>query len=136
MHTSKPSAAWRRTRESGITEANAYVVRSDLRLFSNFTYFMNDPVNGDQFEQNDKRTLSGVNAKHTWFTKWAGRDVENSAGIQLRNDSIDVGLFNTVARQRSSTTRADHVVETSGAGALGHRRRDDKRTRTCELTFS
>jgi len=101
------SAAWRRTRESGVTEANAYVVRSDLKLFSNFTYFMNDPVNGDQFEQNDKRTLSGVNAKHTWFTKWGGRDVENSAGIQLRNDSIDVGLFNTVARQRSSTTRAD-----------------------------
>src|SRR5204863_7369798 len=28
---------------------------------------------------------------------------------------IDVGLFSTVARQRASTTRTDHVVETSGA---------------------
>jgi outer membrane receptor protein involved in Fe transport len=108
------SGAWRRAQGNGITEANAYVVSSKLNLFSNFTYFLNDPVNGDQFEQSDKRVMSGVNAKHTWGTTWAGREVENSIGFQFRNDNIiSVGLFNMLARQRLSTTRQDHVVESS-----------------------
>ena len=32
-------------------DAVAYVQRYDLNLWSNFTYFLDDPVNGDQFEQ-------------------------------------------------------------------------------------
>ncbi|HEV7802378.1 MAG TPA: TonB-dependent receptor [Burkholderiales bacterium] len=108
------SAAWRRTQQNGTSEANAYVVQSDLKLFSNFTYFLVDPVNGDQFEQSDRRVMSGVNLKHTWTSKWGRFDVENSAGVQVRNDNISVGLFNTRAQERLSTTRYDHVTETSG----------------------
>ena len=109
------SAAWRRTHGSGKTEANAYAVQSNLNLFSNFTYFLNDPVNGDQFEQKDKRVMSGMNLQHTWGTSWGGREVENRVGLQVRNDNISVGLFNTRARERLSTTRDDRVVETSAA---------------------
>jgi hypothetical protein len=36
------------------------VIRNQLDLFSNFTYFMNDPVNGDQFAQPDRRVTSGL----------------------------------------------------------------------------
>ena len=107
------SGAWRRSHASGLTEANAFVVSSKLNLFSNFTYFLRDPVNGDQFEQSDKRVLSGFNVKHTAAGSWGGREVENSIGLQVRNDNISVGLFNTRAQQRLTTTRDDHVVESS-----------------------
>jgi outer membrane receptor protein involved in Fe transport len=107
------SAGWRRADAAGATRATAYVVRSDLRLYSNFTYFLNDPVNGDQIEQNDSRVMSGLNLERTWIGTPRGREVEVRAGAQLRNDDIDVGLFNTRARERIGTTREDHVVESS-----------------------
>jgi len=109
------SAAWRRTHPTGNTEASAYVVHSNLNLFSNFTYFLVDPVNGDQFEQKDRRVMSGFNLQHSWTTRLGGFDVENRVGTQMRNDNISVGLFNTRAQQRLSTTREDHAVETSAA---------------------
>jgi hypothetical protein len=43
------------------TRANAYVNYYDLDLFSNFTFFLDDPVNGDQIEQIDRRIYAGVN---------------------------------------------------------------------------
>ena len=107
------SGAWRRSAGGRTTEANAYVVQSRLNLYSNFTYFLNDPVNGDQFKQKDNRVLSGFNLKHTWGQDWSGRDVENVIGLQVRNDNIGVGLFSTRARQVLATTRDDHVLETS-----------------------
>ena len=58
---------------------------------------------------------TGLNLKHTLFGKWGAHDVENTFGVQGRNDNINVGLFNTAQRTIISTTREDHVVETSGA---------------------
>ena len=109
------SAGWKRTQGTDVTEASAYVVHSNLNLFSNFTYFLNDPVNGDQFEQKDRRVLSGFNLQHAWTTALGGLQWENRIGTQVRNDNIGVGLFKTQAQQRLSTTRDDHVVETSAA---------------------
>jgi hypothetical protein len=109
------STAWQRTRGNGVTRANAYIIQHDLNLFSNFTYFLDDPVNGDQFYQPDKRTLSAANISHAWLTQWSGREVENTIGLQLQNDNIFNGLYNTKTRQTLSTTRRDHIVESSAA---------------------
>ena len=38
---------------------SAYAIRSRLNLWSNFTYFLDDPVEGDQFEQAERRSLAG-----------------------------------------------------------------------------
>ncbi len=124
------SAAWNKTGEKSASSANAFVIRSKLNLWNNFTFFQDDPVNGDQFEQTDRRITTGFNAKHTLFGKWGGREVENTFGIQTRNDNIDVGLFNTVQRARIGTTRADHVVETSGAVYYQNSLRWNNRFRT------
>ena len=107
------SGAWRNTNDSGSTKVNAYLVRQKLDLYSNFTYFLDDPVNGDQFNQPDKRFTTGVKASHTFQSKLAGRNSETTVGVQLENDNIYNGLHGTVARQRLSTTREDHVVESS-----------------------
>ena len=74
---------------------------------------MDDPLRGDQFAQPDKRVTSGLNASHSWHQHGDGWNSETTIGLQLQNDNIFNGLYNTQARQRVSTTRQDHIVETS-----------------------
>ncbi len=125
------SGAWRRTHASGASsEVNAYVVRNELELFSNFTYFLDDPINGDQFVQPDKRTTIGVNASHTWPMGGVGRASENTIGVQFQNDSIDNELYSSIARQRLSTTRSDHINETSVGVYLENRTKWTDKFRT------
>ena len=50
------SSNWAQSSEYGQSKINAYVINSSLRLYNNFTYFLDDPVNGDQFSQMDRRT--------------------------------------------------------------------------------
>ena len=110
-HRYSVSGAWQRATETTSTKVNAYVIGWQLNLFSNFTYFLDDPVNGDQFHQPDKRTTSAVNASHTWQMPWGGQESETTVGIQFQNDNIFNGLYSTKARQILSSTRADHIVE-------------------------
>ena len=60
--------------EYGQSKISAYVVRSDLQLFNNFTYFLDNPVNGDQFNQLDRRTLGGFDARHAFDWRLGHRD--------------------------------------------------------------
>jgi outer membrane receptor protein involved in Fe transport len=107
------SGAWHRTAGNGVTRANAYVINTKMQLFSNFGYFLDDPDNGDQFQQNDHRITYGANASHGWLGSFARRDAEYTVGVQYQGDSIFNGLYHTAARQRLSTTREDHIFEDS-----------------------
>ena len=107
------STGWQKTTESSASKFNAYVIRQQLDLYSNFTYFLDDPVNGDQFNQPDRRITTGVNASHTWQMPLMGRQSENTVGLQFQNDNIHNGLYLTKARSRLSTTREDHITESS-----------------------
>ncbi|NGZ83309.1 TonB-dependent receptor [Duganella aceris] len=114
--TSRSSLSWamHRRADDSITEASAYIVRSSLDLFSNFTYLLNDPVNGDQFQQAEKRTMAGFNASQTWLSRIAGLDMRNKFGLQTRYDHISpIGLYATRERQRLATVREDRVNEGS-----------------------
>lgn len=106
---------WHRNTNTSATKIMAYGLYSKLNLFSNFTYFLNDPVNGDQFNQPDQRWQTGLKASHTVYHKLAGADSESTVGLQIRNDNIDNGLFLTKARQRLSTVRQDTVWVTSAS---------------------
>jgi outer membrane receptor protein involved in Fe transport len=102
-----------RNRDMNGWDAVAYVQRYELNLWSNFTYFLDDPVNGDQFEQADKRWIFGGSVAKTWDNLGAWTV---STGAQLRGDEIySVGLYNTVARERINTVRQDKVSEWAGA---------------------
>jgi hypothetical protein len=112
-HRYSLSGTWRRGSEGSSTELQAYIAHWKLALFSNFTYFLDNPVDGDQFAQPDRRTMTALNARHAWASDWFGRDGENQAGVQIQNDNIHNALLNTRARQTLSDVRRDHVVETS-----------------------
>ena len=93
------------------TQLSGFVVDYDFSLFSNFTYLLDDPINGDEFEQLDERTYYGAAVTHK-------RDLNDRlklrVGAETRYDDIsDIGLFRTVGRERRSSVRRDTVEEFS-----------------------
>ena len=101
---------------SGRFTLEAFVVRSRLDLFSNLTYFTDDPVNGDQFVQRERRTMAGVNLAQSWSATLGGLDMQNRIGLQTRIDRLaPVGFATTVERRALRTIREDRVREGSVA---------------------
>ncbi|BCU75972.1 TonB-dependent receptor [Luteolibacter sp. LG18] len=92
-------------------EGNVYAGFYHLDLFSDFTYFLNDPVNGDQFRQSDERIFGGANLKATLEGLfWFGHETRVSGGFQTHNDWIlDLGLANTYRRADLSVVREDDL---------------------------
>lgn len=108
------SGEWHRESAESETRINAYVIEYQMNLFSNFTYFLDDPVNGDQFEQQDKRIVAGAYASHTWHNTFLGRPCDNTIGLNVRHDRVDgLGLYHVQHRSRLETVRQDDVLETS-----------------------
>jgi TonB dependent receptor/Carboxypeptidase regulatory-like domain/TonB-dependent Receptor Plug Domain len=117
-------AEWHRRDANSETKLTVYGFYYDLDLFSDFTYFLTDPNRGDQFEQKDRRWVAGLDAHHTIFSQWFGRKVASTLGLQLRNDWIHNGLFQTEDRVRvdktdsstgttlPATTQADRFTDT------------------------
>src|SRR6202022_3477645 len=58
------SGQWAQTENGNTSRANFYVVNSKLDLFNNFTYFLRDQTNSDQFHQYDARPVGAANASH------------------------------------------------------------------------
>ena len=113
VHRYSLSAAWHASTENTATKVSAYVINNSLRIYSNFTYFLDDPVNGDQFAQPDNRTSMALNASHSVRHSLLGHPSESTVGIQIQRDAIRNGLLNTKARQELSETRRDRIKETS-----------------------
>ena len=107
------SGTWRQTTDDVSSKVSAYVIANRLALFSNFTYAMDDPDNGDQFAQPDRRVTAGLDASRTWHRHTDGGSSDTTIGVQLQNDNIHNGLYHTRQRQIVSTTRQDHIVESS-----------------------
>jgi outer membrane receptor protein involved in Fe transport len=96
--------------------ATAYAVGYDFTLFSNFTYLLEDPIEGDQFEQRDNRVIYGANVAGASDHTFAGRPTILRWGGDFRYDDIDeVGLYPTSARVRTDVIRDDTVEELSFA---------------------
>jgi len=101
--------------DAGSWKANAFVVKSELDLFNNFTYFLNDPASGDQFHQHDDRLMAGANIARTLEGSLAGFPMQTTLGLQSRHDAIDLTLTNTFERGFLSNIRSDRV----GEGSVG-----------------
>ncbi len=77
-------------------ESQIYYSKYDFQLFSNFTFFLRDSINGDQIEQNDNRQILGWNSKYA-FEK--GKNYV-TLGANVRTDFIENQLSNAVRRTR------------------------------------
>jgi len=98
----------------GAWSINAYAVDYDFTLYSNFTYFLDDPLNGDQFEQRDKRRIYGLSIRGGDEGAPSVNRVTLRWGGDVRYDDIDeVGLYGTSDRVRTDIVRQDQVKELS-----------------------
>jgi hypothetical protein len=121
------SGSWAASIGSGRMTANAYAIDYGLDLFSNFTYRLDDPVGGDQFEQRDERTIVGGRVAYAFE---AG-NTEHTFGAMLRSDRIGaVGLYRAAQRERLSSVRVDSVDEVSVGIYYSNETRWTERLRT------
>jgi hypothetical protein len=105
---------YQRTSASTLTKLTAFASKYRLNLFSNFTYALDDPDNGDQFEQADRRWATGVKLTHKRQMRLGTKLGENAVGMLVRRDDIPtVGLYHTANTARLETVREDDVAETS-----------------------
>jgi outer membrane receptor protein involved in Fe transport len=105
------SARLAQSDNDGSWKANAYLVKYGLDLYNNFTWFLTNPVDGDQFHQHDDRVYGGGGVSRTVDGSLFGLPTETVYGIQSRYDDINLALSNTVQRQFLSATLGDHVNE-------------------------
>src|SRR6267154_1531141 len=102
-----------KTLENGaVFHMDVYAIKYRLNLFSNFTYFLNNQTNGDQFEQSDDRTVIGLTPSWVFTGKWDERQTTHKLGVDARRDDINVALYDTTARDRTNTVRSDKVLQT------------------------
>jgi outer membrane receptor protein involved in Fe transport len=77
-----------------------YLSSYDFELYSNFTFFLEDPVNGDQIRQKEDRQIFGINSEWGSFLELGRTSGLIRIGAGLRNDHVkDVELSRTVRRQ-------------------------------------
>ncbi len=116
VHTGVASAYYRRELRSGdVVKLDGFISRSLFDLFSNFTFFTNDEVNGDEIQQHDSRLQEGVNVQvlHP-FNIFGGRALL-TAGGNFHDNQILVGLFHSVERDPFETFTKAHAHVTNGA---------------------
>jgi outer membrane receptor protein involved in Fe transport len=107
---------WQHGSGNTLTKVQAFGLGYDLNLISNFTFFLDDPIHGDQREQVDDRFVSGARVFQKRQSRWGSRPVQNTIGVQFRNDDVmRVALYHTEQRARLETWNdASAVVTTAG----------------------
>lgn len=107
-----------RSGDRGVTRGSVYAGVYQLDLYSNFTYFLDDPERGDQFNQHDDRWFAGAALSHRFEDLgWLGEDTALEIGASTHQDWIgEVGLYHTQARRRIGVTRVDEIYQASYSG--------------------
>ena len=90
----------------------AYAVRYSFDLYSNFTFYLNDPVNGDQINQKESRMIYGYKSNFTTESKFLQKDLTTELGGGFRLDDVNnISLSNTVKRAFLNNIQRGNVKE-------------------------
>ena len=111
------SAYYSRAYANGDTfRADGFISRSLFDLYSNFTYYLNNPMQGDAFQQHDSRLQQGANTRYSHVHKLFGVASVLVAGTNFHDNQINVGLYPREGREPLGvTTRAlAHVTNAAG----------------------
>ncbi len=85
-------------RNGALIKNQLYFVKYDFNLYSNFTFFATDSVNGDMINQTDDRMIGGYTGSYTQRTHLGSMPLNFSSGVGARYDMADIALKNTVQR--------------------------------------
>ena len=103
------------TTSGGQFFANAYGQYYQLDLFTNFTFFLNDPVNGDGISQADRRVMYGWDIGYKQRGEVFGVPSIGTIGFQTRVDDIHAKLGTQTTRIPTGTTTDSDIFEASYA---------------------
>lgn len=99
---------------------NAWLSYYRFNLYSNFTFFLNDPENGDEINQRENRLLGGANTEYTQSFPVGRSQWKLKAGMGFRYDQVnDLALYHAVSRRRIGTFALGDVGESSMYGYAG-----------------
>lgn len=85
--------------ENTFLKANTFYSNYQFELYSNFTFFLEDPINGDQIKQKENRNVYGINAELNNKQQYGGTAVLYQVGVGVRNDqTVGTELSHTVNR--------------------------------------
>tara|TARA_R110002049_G_scaffold63_14_gene432 strand:+ start:5367 stop:7595 length:2229 start_codon:yes stop_codon:yes gene_type:complete len=86
--------------DESILKSNVFYSNYNFELFSNFTFFLEDPINGDQIKQFENRDIFGANAQIISNKEFGDVEAKFTKGAGLRYDLInDIELSHTKNRQ-------------------------------------
>jgi len=88
-----------------------YFSRYNFKLFSNFTFFLDDPENGDMIEQTDDRTLLGLNTEYQFKRSIRSMQSTTTFGGGFRSDDIAVSLWHSPNRRRLTRRVDSGIIE-------------------------
>jgi hypothetical protein len=94
-----------------VLRQQAYYSRYNFSLFSNFTFFKNDPINGDEIDQTDHRNLYGYTGTYDRDNRLAGCNLHTVVGLGTRIDASDLGLRRAVQRRILDTVSTGRLYE-------------------------
>ncbi|HLM00203.1 MAG TPA: TonB-dependent receptor [Pyrinomonadaceae bacterium] len=101
---------YRKEWKSGATfKADAFVSRSLFDLWSNFTFFLADPLYGDEIQQHDSRLQEGANAQYLQPYKFFGKQALLTVGGNLHFNQINVGLYPTTNRNPNRKFQPENI---------------------------
>ncbi|WP_041264023.1 TonB-dependent receptor [Bernardetia litoralis] len=75
--------------KNGSLKSSVYLSQYDFELFSNFTFFLEDPINGDQIKQKENRIIYGLNTEYNEAFSTKNINGNWKLGVSLRNDQTD-----------------------------------------------
>jgi outer membrane receptor protein involved in Fe transport len=97
-------------------KADVFLGRSLFDLYSNFTFFLNDPVHGDGIQQHDSRYQEGFNTQYQHFYKIHGAQAVLTAGTNFHANEINVGLLAREGRVAYATDTKSYLIIPNYAG--------------------
>lgn len=103
--------SYSRVNETSRLVARAYASQYRFKLFSNFTYYKDDPINGDQIEQIDRRWLFGAKMDLTTNGLVGSRNISTTLGWSFRRDDITTDLWHDVRRERLEQRASNRILQ-------------------------
>jgi TonB family protein len=91
-------------------EATAYVTRYRLSLFNDFTFFLRDPVNGDEIEQDDARVFGGGKLAYHFHRRWHSISLRTTLGAEMRYDGVHVDRWDAESQNGDFRKRLSRLA--------------------------
>ncbi len=107
------SLAYRQKQDNHTFHVQGYLTHYTFKLFSDFTYYLQDTVNGDMIEQNENRWLSGLNASYQVHRQTKSAILIHTFGAGYRNDIIQTALWHSPNRIRMNALSNAGISQTN-----------------------